>query len=118
MTDKHYGHEHKADSSKPARIALDFWLIVKRGEKNGYGRKHPKVRVSADAPKMDREERAINLVMSLPIALFETPSITATINVESPRETVEIDVPALTESVRQAIGMDVHIAVREPDGEG
>lgn len=111
---KHYGHENREDSSGPARIDLDFWLIVKRGEKNGYGRKHPGVRVTADQPKMDREERAINLKMRLPIALFETPSITAKINVEAPGERVEIDVPALTESVKQAIGMDVEISVVEP----
>lgn len=114
---KHYGCEQSADSKGPARIALDFWLIVKRGEKGGYGRKFPGVRVSADQPKLDREERAINLKLTLPIALFETPSITATINVEAPAERVEIDVPALAESVRQAIGMDVQIEVVEPDAD-
>lgn len=111
---RHYGCEHGAEGSgRPARIELDFWLIVKRGPHKGWpGR--PSVRVAADQPGLGRDERAINLKMTLPVALFETPSITATINVEAPAERVEIDVPALAESVRKAIGMDVEIAVVEP----
>lgn len=114
MSDKHYGCEYRADDKQPARLELDFWLIVKRGPKSAWpGR--PSVRITAGQPNLDRAERAINLKMTLPITLFETPSITAKINVEAPRERVEIDVPALTESVRQAIGMDVEISVIEPE---
>jgi hypothetical protein len=112
---RHYGTEYRADEKKPARIALDFWLIVKRGPRSGGWPSRPSVRVTADEPNLNREERAINLRMTLPVALFETPSITATINVEAPAERVEIDVPALAESVKQALGMDVEIAVVEPD---
>lgn len=112
---RHYGVENRADGDKPARIELDFWLVVKLGPRNGSWPSRPSVRVTADHPKMERAERAINLKMTLPVALFETPSITATINVETPAERVEIDVPALAESVRQAIGMDVLIEVVEPE---
>lgn len=111
---RHYGCEHRADAKSPARIELDFWLIVKRGPRNGGWPSRPGVRVTADEPNLSRDERAVNLKMTLPVALFETPSITAKINVETPAERVEIDVPALTESVKQALGMDVEISVVEP----
>jgi hypothetical protein len=112
---RHYGHERNADSQGPKRLELDFWLVVKRG--TGAYNARPGVRVLADLGRLERNERAINLKMTLPIALFETPSITAKINIEAPTERVEIDIPALTESVRQAIGMDVDISVVEPEPE-
>lgn len=114
MTQSHYGTEHNATGSGPARIEMDFWLIVKRGPRKGGWPTRPSVRVTAGEPNLSRDERAINLKMTLPVALFETPSITAKINVEAPAERVEIDVPALTESVKQALGMDVEISVQEP----
>jgi hypothetical protein len=86
---------------------MDFWLIVARGNPR------PSVRVTAGHPSLKRNERAINLKMVLPVALFETPSITAKINVEAPSERVDIDIPALNEAVKQAIGMDVEISVAE-----
>lgn len=113
MSNKHYGQELRKDSSGPARLEMDFWLIVKRGPRGAWPSR-PGARITAGQPNLSRDERAINLKMTLPVALFETPSITAKINVEAPAERVEIDVPALTESVRQAIGMDVDISVVEP----
>lgn len=104
----HYGdrdHEH---------IELDFHLIVADGKttNNPYGR--PSVRVTAGPPALKRNERAINLLMKLPAALFETPTIQATINVAAEQAHIQIDTDAISEAVRGAIGMDVDLRVVEP----
>ena len=103
---KRYGYEGRYDKV----IHLDFWLVVIRGV-NGSDR--PGIRVNADYPKLDRNERAINLKIDLPIALFEAPSLTARIAIDQPSQAVTIDATAIAEAVRQCIGMDVEIAVAD-----
>lgn len=104
---KRYGYESRHDKV----IKLDFWLVVARGL-NGSDR--PSIRINADYPKLDRNERAINLKIDLPIALFEAPSLTARIAIEQPSQAISIDATAIAEAVRQCIGMDVEIAVAVP----
>lgn len=104
----HFGHESRSDK----KLLLDFWLTIGRGT---GGSQRPSVKVSAGYPNLARNERAINLKIGLPLALFETPSISATINVESPAEVVSIDTAAIAEAVRQAIGLDVDIRVAGPE---
>lgn len=102
-----YGYESSANN-KPT-LLLDFWLTIARGHR-------PSVKVNADYPKsLGRNERTINLKMSLPLALFETPTISASINVEQPTDTVHIDTAAIAEAVRGVIGMDVQIEVQQPE---
>ncbi|WP_439571209.1 hypothetical protein [Sphingomonas sp.] len=104
-----YGYETSA-TGKPV-IKLDFWLTVGRGQ----GTDRPSVRVSAGYPKLARNERAINLKVELPIALFEAPSLSASITVEHPDQAVTIDTTALAEAVRGAIGMDIDITIQTPE---
>lgn len=101
---KHYGYESRIDKA----LCLDFWLIIGRANR-------PSVRAVADYPSsLARNERAINLKIQLPLALFETPSISASIKVEQPAQAVTIDATAIAEAVRGVIGMDVDISVVEP----
>lgn len=112
MANASYGHEDAGV------IALDFWLIVTRGEpKRGWpGHRYaPSARVVANEPSLGRNERAIKLAINLPVAIFETPSLRASINIEKPNEAVSIDVAGVAEAVRSAIGMDVDIRVVEPE---
>jgi hypothetical protein len=102
-----FGYESRAEK----KLLLDFWLTIGRGT---GGSDRPSVRVSAGYPNLARHERAINLKIGLPIALFETPSISASINVDSPAQAVSIDTEAVAEAVRQAIGLDVDIHVASP----
>ncbi|MGH6730016.1 MAG: hypothetical protein ACREBK_07665 [Sphingomicrobium sp.] len=103
-----YGHESHSEKA----MILDFYLIVGRGTNNSQ---RPSVRVGASYPSLSRNERAINLKIKLPLALFETPPITATITVAEPDGAASIDLTAVAESVRQAIGMDVDIQVARDD---
>lgn len=98
-------------------MLLDFWLTIGRGTGSPYNRR-PSVKATAAYPKLDRNERAINIKMKLPLALFELPSLTASINVDSPAQAVTIDASTIAEAVRGAIGMDVDIIVNEtPDAD-
>lgn len=102
-----YGHETRA-SGIPT-MKLDFWLTIGRHD-NGK----PSVKVTAGYPALARNERALNLKMELPTALFETPSLSASIKVEHPQQTITIDTSAVAEAVRQIVGMDVDICVVDP----
>lgn len=106
-----FGHESRARGKHA--ILLDFWLTIGRGE---AGSDRPSVRVTAAHPALARNERAINLKMELPIALFETPSLSASIVVEHPTQAVRIDATAVAEAVRQVVGMDISISVSGPEG--
>lgn len=104
-----FGYESRAGGKTV--LILDFWLTVARGQ---GGSDRPGVRVSAGYPNLSRNERAINLKMELPAALFETPSLSASIKVEHPDQAVHIDATAIAEAVRQVVGMDIDISVVEP----
>lgn len=106
----HYGYEQ----GHPAKtLHIDCWLTIGRGAPNGFRR--PTVKVTAGYPELKRNERALNLKIALPIALFEAPSLSATINVEEPAQGIKIDTTAIAEAVRGVIGADVTIEVKEPD---
>ena len=49
--------------------------------------------------------------MELPLALFETPVIKASIKIDEPEQAISIDATSIAEAVRQCIGMDVDITV-------
>lgn len=95
-------------------LEIDCHLIITCPEDN-WGK--PGVRVTAGAPALKRNERSINLKLNLPLALFETPSIVATINVADTGAQVSIDAEAVSEAVRQAIGMDIDLQVVDQHGQ-
>jgi len=73
--------------------------------------------VTSIEPALSRGERAINVKMTLPLALFEAPSIIARIDVAEPASPVTIDTAAVAQAVKTAIGMDIDLRVAAP-GEG
>lgn len=97
-------------------LELDFHLIITCPEKGNWNAR-PAVRVTAGAPALKRNERSINLKLNLPLALFETPSIVAKIDVSEAASPVEIDAEAVSEAVRQAIGMDIDLQVVDQHGQ-
>lgn len=105
-----FGYESR--HSGAPMLHLDVWLTIGRGQ---GGSDRPSVRVSAGYPNLARNERTINLKIALPLALFETPSLSASISVEHPNQAVHIDATAIAEAVRSAIGMDVDITVNQPE---
>lgn len=105
-----WGYESRANGKHV--MLLDFWLTIGRGL---GGSDKPSVKATAGYPSLARNERAINLKMELPIALFEAPSLSASIKVDSPAQAVTINAETVAEAVRQAIGMDVDIQVYRGD---
>lgn len=105
MSTFHWGYESRANGK--AVMLLDFWITITRCPRGG----RPSVKATARYPALGRNERAINLKMELPIALFEAPSLSASIKVDSPAQAVTINAETVAEAVRQAIGMDVDIQV-------
>lgn len=97
-------------------VEVDCWLTVHPGNAPNYNRR-PTVRLTAGEPNLSRGERAIYVKMSLPLALFEAPSIVARIDVAQPTAPISIDASALADAVKSAIGMDVLLEVVAP-GEG
>jgi hypothetical protein len=95
-------------------VEIDCWLVVDPDLERAWNQR-PKVRVTAGPPSLGRAERAINLKLSLPRALFEAPALTASIKVAEPDRAISIDTTAVAEAVRQVIGMDVSIAVAPPE---
>lgn len=109
---KYWGYESRANGKHV--LLLDFWLTIGRGQGNSD---RPSVKATAGYPSLARNERAINMKMELPIALFEAPSLSASITVDSPAQAVTINAETVAEAVRQVIGMDVDIQISRGDGE-
>ena len=76
------------------------------------------VRLTRGQPSLDRNERAMSLLVKVPKALFATPQLSAKINIEDPGiPQPQIDIAAAQEALRQVVGCDVEIAVTTPPGE-
>jgi len=87
-----------------ASTDYDFWLI--------FSSDPVAVRLTAGYPALKRNERAMNLKVALPNALFEAPSLSASIKIDAPAQAATIDLTAAAAAVRQAIGMDVDISLQ------
>lgn len=84
-----------------------FWLVF-----DGAGTSQP--RVASREPSLKRNERAVYLEVTLPKALWEIPTLKASIVVDSPEASASvIDVAAVNEAVRKATGLDFDIQVVE-----
>jgi hypothetical protein len=87
-------------------IDFGFWLVFN---------KDISVRCVANAPPLGRDERSMYLNVKLPLSLWDTPTLRASIDVASGSVVpVNIDIDAMQTAVQQAIGMDVDLRVIEP----
>jgi hypothetical protein len=76
------------------------------------------VRMSRGPAALAIGERAVALTVSLPLAMFRTPSLSARLTVDAPDPSAipQIDVQAAESALRSVVGCDVSITVR-PEGE-
>lgn len=94
-------------------VHIDCWPTIYPGAPNNWNRR-PTVKLTAGEPALDRSERAINVKMTLPLALFEAPSIIARIDVAEPASPVTIDAEAVAQAVKSTIGMDIDLRIASP----
>jgi hypothetical protein len=88
---------------------VSFWLIFDR-----VGN----VRLTRGEPRLDRDERGMAMTVSVPVALFQTPSLRATMTIEAPEPAVPpIDLTAAADALKQSLGCDVEIRIIEPEAE-
>lgn len=106
---KHFGSVDKDT------VHIDCWLTVDPGDARNWNRR-PSIKVSAGEPALARGQRAINLKMDLPLALFETPAIIARIGIDAPTAPVTIDRTAVAEALKQAIGVDIDLRIGDAHG--
>lgn len=84
-------------------IEYGFWLVFDRTGGMRFARLQPGT---------NRDERAIKMTAVLPLALFKTPELRATITVGAPSsDLITIDVAAATEALKSARGVDIDIKV-------
>lgn len=70
------------------------------------------VRMMRGAPSLSRGERSLALTVKLPVALFVTPQLCATVTVDGSDPPVPvIDVTAAREALRSALGVDIDLRV-------
>jgi hypothetical protein len=96
-------------SETPDQLRFDFWLIFDRDGALRLVRGMP--------DSLDRNERAMAITATLPKSLWRTPSLQASISFpegSAPAE-IKIDVAAVSEAVKGALGVDVDVRVREPE---
>ncbi len=90
-------------------VEYSLWLIF--DETGG-------VRTTRAVPSLARSERAMALTLTIPRAIFRTPQLAAKITIEdSEAKMPTIDITAAETALRQAIGCDVQISVREEPGQ-
>lgn len=84
-------------------IEYGFWLVF-----DSVGG----MRFARLKPGTDRNERAIKCTATLPLSLFRTAELRATITVAAPvTGPIQIDVAAASEALKAALGVDIDIKV-------
>lgn len=73
------------------------------------------VRMTRGEPSLGRHERSMGLTVRVPLAIFRTPALRATIHVADPGGHLPaVDVSAVSEALRGALGVDVDLVVIPP----
>jgi hypothetical protein len=72
------------------------------------------VRLTRGRPDLSRNERSMELVVKVPHALFRTPTMRASIDIQATETAVApIDLTAAAEALKLALGVDVDIRIQE-----
>jgi hypothetical protein len=91
-------------------MAYPFWLVFNR---DGT------MRLVRRPPTLDRHERGMSVSATLPMSLWDTPMLNATITLAEgePVASFNLDVVAAAGALRSALGVDVHVveAPRDPE---
>ena len=97
------GQKYSYDRGKYWEVAL--WLIF-----DAYGG----ARLTRGEPDLKRDERAMSLTVKVPHALFNVPSLRATMTIEAPTPIVPpIDLTAAADALKQSLGFDIDIQVNQ-----
>lgn len=72
------------------------------------------VRVTKQEPDLNRNERAMFVKVALPKALFNIPTLKATINVAE-GQPLQLDIDIAADALKQAIGVDVDLQIKPLD---
>jgi hypothetical protein len=88
-------------------LIVPLWLIFDRGGN---------VRLTRTNPDCARNERAMQMVVKVPMALFQTPTISATVTIEAPTTAFpEINLTAAADALKGAVGCDVDVRLVEQE---
>jgi hypothetical protein len=72
------------------------------------------VRVTKQEPDLNRNERSMFVKVALPKALFNIPTLNATINVAE-GQPLQLDIAVAADALKQALGVDVDLVVKPLD---
>lgn len=95
----------RASKVKDGNIIVPLWLIFDiRGN----------VRLTRGEPDLSRAERAMQMTVTVPLALFKTPTISANLTIDAPEMAVpQIDLTAAAEALKAVVGCDVDVRINE-----
>lgn len=69
------------------------------------------VRVTRSSPALARDEVSMSLNVTLPDAVFSRPELRATIALDSAPQTLDLNIDAAAEALKQSLGIDVTLTV-------
>jgi hypothetical protein len=102
-------------------VDLSFYVVVGatlRGSGSSTYCHRAAVRVAKNKPTLAPNEVPVRIHLSLPLSLFQRPSLEASISVPAENVSaplIDADVQQnIAKAIRDAIGMDVRITVGEP----
>lgn len=85
---------------------MSFWLIF---DSTGG------VRLTRGQPDLSRNERGMSMSVKLPFALFQTPTLRATMTIDAPQPVVPpIDLTAAAEALKASLGVDIDVRINDP----
>jgi hypothetical protein len=97
----------RSSTVKDGNVIVPLWLIF---DATGT------VRMTRGEPDVSRSERAMQLTVTVPLSLFKTPTIAATLTIDAPVAAIpQIDVTAAAEALRGVIGCDIDVRVASVD---
>lgn len=77
-------------------------------------------RVTQRKPALNADEVALKIAVTLPVALFLKPTLSASISVDGDVPKLELDAEtqsAIEDLIRSSIGLDVELKVIAPEGD-
>lgn len=85
---------------------VSFWLIF-----DAWGG----VRLTRGEPELGRGERGMSITAKLPHALFNVPTLKASLDVQASDMVLPVfDLKAASEALKQSLGVDIDLQIRPP----
>lgn len=91
---------------RDGRIEYALWLTFDR-----FGN----VRMSRGEPRVGRHERSVSLMATLPMSLFDVPTLRGTLTVEDTSDGLgaNLDILAAVDALKGALGVDIDLKVSQ-----